>query len=79
MPTLLRKDGFRFYFYSNEHTEPIHIHIQKGDSEGKVWLSPKIEFAYMYGFTNGELKEIATIIFEFSEQFKSQVVSQFEC
>ena len=26
MPTLLRKDGFKFFFYANEH-EPKHIHV----------------------------------------------------
>ena len=30
MPTVLRVDGFRFFFFSNEHT-PEHIHIEKGD------------------------------------------------
>ena len=29
MPTLLNIDGFKFFFYSNEH-EPKHIHILKG-------------------------------------------------
>jgi len=41
MPTILRKDGFRFYFYSNENDEPAHIHVEKGDAEGKIWLVPK--------------------------------------
>ena len=27
MPTVLYKNGFRFYFYSLEH-EPIHVHIE---------------------------------------------------
>ena len=72
MPTVLRKDGFRFYFYSNENDEPPHIHVQKGDAEGKIWLLPKTEIAYMNGFTNNEVKQIAVIVFENSEQFKTQ-------
>lgn len=27
MPTILRIDGFRFYFYSHEPNEPPHVHI----------------------------------------------------
>ncbi|MBC7467314.1 MAG: DUF4160 domain-containing protein [Bdellovibrio sp.] len=27
MPTILRKNGFRFFFYSNEGEEPAHIHV----------------------------------------------------
>jgi hypothetical protein len=72
MPTILRKDGFRFYFYSNENDEPPHIHIEKGAAEGKIWLTPKTETAYLLGFTNAEKKQIALIVFEYSEFFKSK-------
>ena len=30
MPTLLNKDGFKFFFYANEH-EPRHMHVIKGE------------------------------------------------
>ena len=36
MPTLLNEKGFRLFFYSNENNEPCHIHIEKGDAEGKI-------------------------------------------
>ena len=32
MPSALNKDGYNFYFYSNEH-EPIHVHVKHGDEE----------------------------------------------
>ncbi|NJM36916.1 MAG: DUF4160 domain-containing protein [Akkermansiaceae bacterium] len=32
MPTVFTKDGFRFFFYSNEHA-PIHVHVKSGDGE----------------------------------------------
>ena len=38
MPTVLYVKGWRFFFYSDEGNEPIHIHVQKGDSESKYWL-----------------------------------------
>ncbi len=31
MPTVFRKNGYRFFFFSDEHL-PKHIHIEKGDS-----------------------------------------------
>ena len=37
MPTLLKINGFRFFFYSNEH-EPMHIHILKNENFAKVSL-----------------------------------------
>ena len=38
MPTILRVDGFRFYFYSHEPNEPPHVHIDKDAATAKVWL-----------------------------------------
>ncbi len=35
MPTVLRVDGFRFFFYSNEGNEPAHIHVQKAEKYAK--------------------------------------------
>jgi hypothetical protein len=32
MPQVFEKDGFRFFFYSNEHL-PIHVHVRHGDGE----------------------------------------------
>ncbi len=37
MPTLLNINGFKFFFYANEH-EPKHIHIMKNDEFAKVEL-----------------------------------------
>ncbi|MBC8167612.1 MAG: DUF4160 domain-containing protein, partial [Bryobacteraceae bacterium] len=38
MPTILYVQGWRFYFYSNEGNEPMHVHAVKGDAECKYWL-----------------------------------------
>ena len=38
MPTLLNKNGFKFFFYANEH-EPKHIHVIKGEGFAKVELA----------------------------------------
>ncbi|QPK63015.1 DUF4160 domain-containing protein [Methylomonas sp. LL1] len=38
MPTLLNLNGFKFFFYANEH-EPMHIHISKGDEYAKIELA----------------------------------------
>ncbi len=37
MPTLLNLNGFKFFFYANEH-EPMHIHVSKGDEFAKIEL-----------------------------------------
>ncbi len=40
MPTLLRWNGFRFYFFSSDGDEPPHVHIDRDDATAKYWLSP---------------------------------------
>ena len=62
MPTLLRIDGYRFFFYSNESNEPAHIHVEKGDAEGKLWLEPSISVEYFVGFNNKEQNYIMQLI-----------------
>lgn len=62
MPTIFIINGFRFYFYSQENDEPIHVHITKGDANGKVWLDPEISIAYMHEFKAKEIKQIIEII-----------------
>ena len=37
MPTIFRKDGYRFFFFSDEHL-PRHVHIEKGDSYVRIEL-----------------------------------------
>ena len=50
-------NGFRFFFYLNEH-EPIHIHVSRGDSEARIVLLPEIDVSYCRGFKKSELRSI---------------------
>lgn len=33
MPTLLSVKGYRFFFYSNENNEPMHVHILRKEMQ----------------------------------------------
>lgn len=61
MPTVLLINGYRFFFFSNERNEPIHIHIEKAEKYSKFWIDP-LFVAINYGFTSRELREISEII-----------------
>ncbi len=67
MPTILLILGWRFYFYSNERNEPIHIHCSKADAEAKYWLDVEayeIGEAYAYGMSPADRRTVRSIIFQ---------------
>jgi len=37
MPTLLDQDGFKFFFYANEH-DPRHVHVMSATGHAKIEL-----------------------------------------
>ena len=55
MPTVLRAEGFRFFFYSNESDEAAHIHVEHGDGTAKFWLE-RVELVESVGMKAQELK-----------------------
>lgn len=64
MPTIFRKKGYRFYFYSNEGDplESCHIHIRKGSSAAKFWVIPFVSLENSYGFSPVELRQLTEIV-----------------
>ena len=38
MPTVVRKDGFEFMIYTDDH-EPAHVHVFKGEGKAKIIIS----------------------------------------
>jgi hypothetical protein len=63
MPTVLRVEGFRFYFFSNESGEPAHVHVRRGGGFAKLWLHP-VEIAAWSGLTSPELRKVRELTFE---------------
>jgi hypothetical protein len=63
VPTVLRVDVYRFFFYSNEGNEPPHIYVQKAEKYAKFWLQP-IQLAESIDFTSKELRYMQDIIHE---------------
>ena len=55
VPPIFTEDGFRFFFYSNDH-EPIHVHVRKGASEAVFNMNPAPQLRESVGFKLQELK-----------------------
>ena len=68
MPTILRHQAYRFYFYSHEPNEPPHVHVDRDNLSAKFWLDV-VGLARNRGFTARELRQIESIVAENREQF----------
>lgn len=64
MPTILREDGYRFFFYSDEGNprEPPHIHVRQGWNEAKFWLYPSVSLVYNEGYDARTLNRLQKLV-----------------
>ena len=60
MPTIFITEGFRFFFYSNEHL-PKHIHIENAEKTAKFNLE-FVELIKSTRFNASELKQIRNLV-----------------
>ncbi len=51
----------RFFFFSSDRDEPIHVHVKRERKLAKFWLAP-VRMAYNYGFSEAELDRLAGIV-----------------
>ena len=63
MPTVLRVGPYRFFFYSGDRGEPVHVHVERDDNVAKFWLDP-VRLQTSGGFSAAELRRIQRIIEE---------------
>jgi hypothetical protein len=62
MPKIFERDGYRFFFYSNEH-RPIHVHVRYGGGEAVFEVEQRVELRESQGLKVQELakaEELAT-------------------
>jgi hypothetical protein len=71
MPTIVRKEGFRFFFYSNEGFEPCHIHVIGQGGEAKIWI-PSCQLVWSHNLNASQLKQILSIIRENKEMLEEK-------
>jgi hypothetical protein len=63
VPTVLRKHGYRFFFYSGDRYEPPHVHVEKDRMMAKFWLRP-VRLASSGGFRRTEIKKVHRVVDE---------------
>jgi hypothetical protein len=71
VPTVLLTEGCRFFFFSNEGTEPPHIHIERGDGYAKFWLEP-VELVDAVGMKTRELGRARLLVIQHRIDFREK-------
>lgn len=68
MPTVLRIGAYRFFFYSYDLGERMHIHVIVGQNEAKFWLDD-CTLARNQGMSAREIREASRLVKENKEMF----------
>lgn len=77
MPTVLRVDGFRFFFFSDEHL-PMHIHVEKGDGYMRVELE-SLKVTKKYKLSANDEKKILALTQEHQHTLIGAWHEYFNC
>jgi len=72
MPTVFTKDGFRFFFYSNDHI-PIHVHVRRGSGEAVFEVEGDVILRESVGLKTKELLKAEDL----AEQHKELIIQKW--
>lgn len=56
-----REGPYRFFFYSADRNEPMHVHVERDAKRAKFWLDP-VRLARSGGFTAAELRDVERLV-----------------
>lgn len=76
MPNVLRIGKYRFFFFSREGNEPVHVHVESGDDYAKFWIEP-VALARSIGYSAREINEIKRLVSENVTIFKEKWYEYF--
>lgn len=72
MPKVFEQDGFRFFFYSNEHP-PIHVHVQYAGGEAIFVVEGGVELRESFGLKVRDLRRAQ----ELAEENRALIISKW--
>ena len=75
MPTVLRIGPYRFFFYSSDGSEPVHIHIERDECVAKFWPAP-VRHAQGRGFRPSEQRTIEDLAIQ-NERFLMEAWNEY--
>lgn len=67
-PTVLQSGPYRFFFFSSDRNEPLHVHVSRDRKTAKIWLEP-VRLEYNRGFAQNELNRVLGLAQEHEAAF----------
>ena len=64
MPTVMRWNGYRFFWYQADGAEPPHVHIWKAGKECKIWIETG-EIAFNRGHAAADSRTLIGAVAEY--------------
>jgi hypothetical protein len=71
MPEIFRELGFVFFFYTNEGSEPMHVHVRKAGGFAKYWMEP-VELDFSQGMKINDLRTAEQLIIDHTDLIKTK-------
>ena len=78
MPTILRIGPYRFFFFSEESGEPVHVHVIREQTEAEFWVCPTVSVAENDGFAQHELRKILRLVEANKELIENEWIKRKE-
>uniref|UniRef100_UPI004056F877 DUF4160 domain-containing protein n=1 Tax=Candidatus Electronema sp. TaxID=2698783 RepID=UPI004056F877 len=72
MPIVFEKEGYKFFFYSNEHL-PVHVHVRHGDGEAVFDLENDVELRESQRMKLNELSRAQRL----AEEYQALIVEKW--
>jgi len=69
-PTIFRKAGFTFLFFSREERR-MHVHVRHATGEAKFWLDPAVEIASNWGLSSRLANTAFKLIREHEDEIRA--------
>jgi len=72
MPKVFEKDGYKFFFYSNDHL-PIHVHVRHGNGEAVFTIGDDVILRESAGLKVKELSKAENL----AEEHRTLIIEKW--
>ena len=72
MPSVFTKNGFRFFFYTNDHG-PLHVHVRKGGGDAVFDVEPRVRLRESAGMKTTDILRAE----ELAREYRPPIISKW--